>query len=123
MVVMIAKDYHDSALNNLKAFTHAAFDLAKCLASDRASTDGGSHDHTTVLENAAVEIRAESFEFMKDNVITALEYAQELAGLTTAADFAELSGKHARKQCELMLKQASALKSLAQTIAKSDTDE
>jgi hypothetical protein len=45
-----------------------------------------------------------------------------LAGTKTPAEFVELSGRQARKQCELMLKQAGALKSLAVAIAKSDAE-
>ena len=81
-----------------------------------------THNFLTVLEGAAAEIHAEALELMNANVITTLEYARELAGTTTAADFVELSGTQARKQCQLILKQASALKSLTQTIAKSGTD-
>ena len=61
-------------------------------------------------------------ELMKANVITTVEYARELAGTTTAAEFVELSGTLVRKQCELILKQADALKSLAQTITKSSAE-
>ena len=73
----------------------------------------------TVLKGTATEFRAEALELMKANVITTLEYARELAGTTTAAEFVELSGTQARKQCELILKQAGSLMSLAQTITKS----
>jgi hypothetical protein len=48
-----------------------------------------------------------------------LEYARDLSGTTTAAQFVELSSAQARKQYELILKQAGALKSLAETITKS----
>lgn len=130
MVVKIAQDYQDIALNNIKASTNAALDFAKRLAENRVPTDERSRNHggaslnnfLTVLEGAAAEIHAEALELMKANVITTLEYARELAGTTTAADFVELSGTQARKQCQLILKQASALKSLTQTIAKSRTD-
>jgi hypothetical protein len=76
----------------------------------------------TVLKGTAAEFRAEALELMKANVITTLEYARELAGATTAAEFVELSGTQARKQCELILKQASSLMSLAQTITKSSAE-
>jgi hypothetical protein len=76
----------------------------------------------TVLKGTAAEFRAEALELMKANVITTLEYARELAGTTTAAEFVELSGTQARKQCELILKQAGSLMSLAQTITKSSAE-
>jgi hypothetical protein len=59
---------------------------------------------------------------MRANMVTTLEYARELAGMKTPAEFVELSGKQARRQCELMLKQAGALNSLALAIAKSDAE-
>lgn len=130
MMVKIAKDYQDVALNNFKAGTNAALDLVKRVAENRVPNDGASKDDggaslnafTTVFQRVAAEIRAEAFDVMEANVNTALEYARELAAAKTAADIAELSGTHARKQCESMLKQASSLNSLAQTIAKSGTD-
>jgi hypothetical protein len=76
----------------------------------------------TVLEEAATELRAEAAELMKANVITTLEYTRGLAGATNLAEFVELSSAQARKQCELILKQAGALRSLAQTITKSRAD-
>jgi hypothetical protein len=76
----------------------------------------------TVLEGATEDFRAEALELMKANVIMTLEYARELSGTTTVAEFIKLSSAQAPKQCELILKQAGALKSLAQTITKSSAD-
>jgi hypothetical protein len=92
MAVKIAEDYHNRAFETIKLALDAALDRAK--------------------------FRAEALELMKANVITTMEYAQELAGTTTAAEFVELSGTQARKQCELILKQAGALKSLAHSSIK-----
>ncbi len=55
---------------------------------------------------------------MQANVAGALNFARELAGARSAAEFIELSGAHARKSCELMLKQADAMKSVAEAVAK-----
>jgi hypothetical protein len=96
MVMKIAEDYHVRAFETIKLALNAALDRAK--------------------------FRAEALELIKANVITTLEYAQDLAGTTTAAEFVELSGTQARKQCELILKQAGSLTSLAQTITKSMAD-
>jgi hypothetical protein len=60
---------------------------------------------------------------MKANVAASLGYARELAGAKSAADLAEISGSQARKQCELMLKQAGALKSLAARVSKPGSGE
>ena len=84
---------------------------------------GASLDNfLAVLKGAAAEFQSEALELMKANAITTLEYARELAGTTTAAEFVELSSAQARKQCELILKQAGTLKSLAQRITKSSAD-
>jgi hypothetical protein len=71
MVMKIAEDYHVRAFETIKLALNAASDRAK--------------------------FRAEALELMKANVITNLEYARELAGTTTAAEFVELSGTQARK--------------------------
>jgi hypothetical protein len=83
---------------------------------------GLANNFLTVLKGTTTEFRAEALELMKANVITTLEYAGELAGTTTAAEFVELTGTQARKQCELILKQAGSKRSLAQTITKSSAD-
>jgi hypothetical protein len=130
MVVKIAKDYQNGVFENIKVSLNVALDHAKDFAETRAGgeaapkDDGGASldNFLTVLKGAAAEFRAETLELMKANVITTLEYARELAGTTTAAEFVELSSAQARKQCELVLKQAGTLKSLAQKITKSSAD-
>ena len=128
MVVKIAKDYHNRAFENIKLTINAALDHARDFAETRVGSEGALKGHGGAINNfltvlrTATEFRAEALELMKANVITTLEYARELAGTTTAAEFVELSGTQARKQCELILKQAGALKSLAQTITKSSAE-
>jgi hypothetical protein len=126
MAVRIAKDYQNRIFENIKVSLSAALDHAKNLTETRvksASNDDSDSslesDFLVVLEGAAAEFRAEAIELMKANVITTLEYARELAGTTTVAEFVELSSAQAPRQCELILKQSGALKSLAQTILKS----
>jgi hypothetical protein len=131
MVVKIAKDYQNRAFENIKLTLNAALDHAKDFAETRVGSEGALKGHggailennfLTILNGAAAEFRAEALELMKANVITTVEYARELVGTTTAAEFVELSGTLARKQCELILKQAGALKSLAQTITKASAE-
>jgi hypothetical protein len=129
MVVKIAKDYHNRAFENIKLALNAALDHAKDFAETRVGSEGALKGHGgAILENnfltegTTAEFRAEALELMKANVITNLEYARELAGTTTAAEFVELSSTQARKQCELILKQAGSLMSLAQTITKSSAE-
>ena len=131
MMVKIAKDYQNDAFENIKGSLNAALDHAKDYVETRVRREAASKDNDgsslegnflTVFKEAATEFRAEAVELMKANVITTLEYTRELAGTRTLAEFVELSSAQARRQCELMLKQAVALKSLAQTITKSGSD-
>ena len=131
MVVKVAKDYHNRAFENIQLTFNAALDHAKDFAETRVGSEGAlkgqggaifENNFLTVLKGTATEFRAEALELMKANVITTLEYARELAGTTTAAEFVELSGTQARKQCELILKQVGSLMSLAQTITKSSAE-
>jgi hypothetical protein len=95
-------------------------DHAKDLVEPR--NGGTSPDNFLTALNGAAAQFAAALELLNANVITTLEYARDLSGTTTAAQFVELSSAQARKQCELILKQASALRSLAETIVKSNTE-
>jgi len=117
MFVKIAKDYQDATFESVKVSLNAALDHAKDLVEPRhgrASPD----KYLAALNGAAAQFGA-ALELVNANVITTLEYARDLSGTTTAAQFVELSSAQARKQCELILKQAGALRSLAETITKS----
>jgi hypothetical protein len=130
MFVKIAKDYQSRAFESIKVSLNAALDHAKTFAETRAGSEAASKDHGgagfdnvwTALEGAAAGFRAETLELMKANVFTSLEYAREVVGTTTAADLVELSSAQTRKQCELFMKHAVALMSLAQTATKSKAD-
>jgi hypothetical protein len=128
MAVKIAKAYQNSVLENIKVGLDAALDHGKNFAETKRESEGasqarrgagGENDFVTAFGGAAAVFRAEALELMKANMVTALEYARELAGTKTAAEFVELSAAQARKQCELALKQAGALQSLAQAVTKS----
>jgi hypothetical protein len=129
MVVNIAKDYHKNAFESINLAVGAALDHAKDFAEKRVGSDGALKGGRGVetnfaagLNGTAAEFHSEALEMMKANVNTILEYARELARTTTAADFVQLTGTQARKQCELILKQAGSLRSLTQTKSKSSTD-
>jgi hypothetical protein len=131
MVVKIAKDYQDRAFESIRDSLNAALDHTKDFVERPVGSESASKGHggarpesnfLAVHNEASAEFRTEALELMKTHVITTLEFAQELAGTTTAAEFVEVSGRHARKHCELMLKQAGALKSLALVIPKSDAE-
>jgi hypothetical protein len=131
MLVKIAKDCHKRAFEDIKLALDLALVHAKNFAETRVGSEGAmkgdaaaipQNNFLAVLKGTAAEFRAEALEMMKANVITTVEYARELAGTTTAAEIVELSATQARKQCELILKQAGSLKSLAQTKTKSSAD-
>ena len=117
MFVKIAKDYQNRAFESVKVNLDAALDHAKDFVEPRHG--GTSPDNfLTALNGAAAQFGA-ALELVSANVITTLEYARDLSGTTTAAQFVELSSAQARKQCEMILKQANALRSLAESITKS----
>jgi hypothetical protein len=125
LILDMAKDYQARALEGMKAGAHAALDYAKDLAKPRLG--GGAPEvegvaaadsHLIEAIGTAAECRAVVLELVKVNAGATLEYARELGHATTFAEFVELSSTHARKQCELVLKQTELLKSLAQNIAK-----
>jgi hypothetical protein len=120
MFAKITKDYQNRTFESVKVSLNAALDHAKDFVEPRHR--GASPDNfLTALNGAAAQFGA-ALELMNANVITTLEYARDLSGTTTAAQFVELSSAQARKQCELILKQASALRSLAETIVKSNAE-
>ena len=123
MVVQIAKDYQSGVLDHIKAGLSAALDHARDFAETQPAAEGtdsiGRENHFMIAFGAAAaEFRAEALKLLKANVTATLIYTQDLAEARTAAEVVELSGTQARKNCELMLKQADALKSLALAVAK-----
>src|SRR5262249_15781074 len=130
MLVKMAKDNQNGAFENIKVSLDAALDYAKTFVETTPGSEATAKDHSraslnnflTILEGAAADFHAKSFELMKANMFTPLEYAREALRTTTAAEFIELSSTQARKQCELILKQTGVLKSLAQTVTKSSAE-
>jgi len=125
MLVEIAKEHQARALENIRLSLAAALDYAKDRARTPMPSGGGpadasakSDDNLRAAAGAATEYRAEAIELAKSQAATNLDYARELTGATTAAKFVELSSALARKQCELMLKQAAALQSFAGRVTK-----
>ncbi|WP_247991658.1 phasin family protein [Bradyrhizobium sp. 186] len=121
----MAKDFQGRALDGMKAGAHAALDYAKDLAKPRpaggTSEAGGAaaaDSHLIEAIGTAAECRAVVLELMKVNAGATLEYARELGGARTLAELVELSSTHARKQCELVLKQTELLRLLAQNMTK-----
>jgi hypothetical protein len=71
-----------------------------------------------IVARAADEYRAKAFELMTANINTTFEYAQRLVNVNTPTKFVELSASHARKQFELIMKQAAEFGLIAQRLAR-----
>jgi hypothetical protein len=120
MLVRIAKDQNERALDSVRLGVDAMLDVAKDLTRTPTPADPDLHDGKSDnnLRAAAAAYRTEVIELAKANVATSLDYARGLAGATTSADFVELSSTLARRHCELMFRQAAALQSLARGLMK-----
>ena len=122
----IAKDYQNRAFEQMRANLESVLKHAKGFAEKGAASEATPIQGSGLLEVLKVvteKFNAEALDMVKANAITTVEYARELAKTKTAAVFIELSSAQARKQCELILKQAGALKAAAQVITKSCDDE
>src|SRR5215468_6811346 len=103
MFVKIAKDYQNRTFESVKVSLNAALDHAKDFVEPRVGCEAAPKDHgrasldnfLTVLNGAAAGFGTEALELMNANVITTLEYARDLSGTTTAAQFVELSSAQA----------------------------
>jgi hypothetical protein len=125
--VQIAKDYHYGVLDNVKAGLNAALDQARDFAErkragEAAGDVGRQDDGPNPIHAAAATFGTQSLALTQANVATTLGYARALAGARTAAEFVELTATQSRKSCELMLKQADAMKLLGQAIVKNCAD-
>jgi hypothetical protein len=120
MLVDIVKDHQARALDNIRLGLAAALEYARDRARTPMPADGGARpdDNLRATVGAAAEYRGEAIEIAKAHAATILDFARELAGARTAAEFIEASSALARKQCELMFKQASVLQSFARIVTK-----
>ncbi|MBR0780623.1 hypothetical protein [Bradyrhizobium iriomotense] len=121
LIVDMAKEYQARALDGMSATLNYANDLAKSRLAGVTSEVNGTAVAASDLIDAigtAAECRTVVLELMKVNAGATLEYARELGRANTLAELVELSGTHARKQCELVLKQTELLRSLAQSMTK-----
>lgn len=127
MSVEIAKEMQARVLEGWKVSMHTALDYTRDLARTQRQTGkdanaagiaAGERDKLDPLGSAA-ECRAVLLELMKVNAGATLAYVREVGQAKTLSEFVELSSSHARKQCELVLKQTEVLKSLAENVAKS----
>jgi hypothetical protein len=127
MAVKIAKACQAETLDDIKAGFNAALDYAaEFLRRGAASEIAGDHsseNSDAERRNAlTAQYRAEAARLMTANMATTMNFARRLLGANSSAEWVELTSTHARLQCELMLQQAQALRSLARGITESDGD-
>ena len=73
--------------------------------------------HTcTAAAKGATDYNLKVFEIAHRNTTAAFDYAHELLGVKSLAEFVELSTAHARKQFEAMTAQTKELTTLAQKV-------
>ena len=118
MAVKIAKAYQAETLDDIKAGFNAALDYAADFsrrgASSEAAKEPGREDSGAERRNAlTAQYRAEAARLVTANMATTMDFARRLLGANSSAEWVELTSTHARLQCELMLQQAQALRSLA----------
>jgi hypothetical protein len=126
MFAEIAKDCQNRAFEQMRANLESVLKHAKDFAEKGAASEAIPKHGSGLLEvlkGVTEKFNAEALAMVKANAITTVEYARELAKTKTAAEFIELSSAQARKQCELILKQADALNAATQVITKSCGDE
>ncbi len=127
MAVKIAKAYQAETLDDIKAGFNAALDYAAEF-SRRGAASETAGDHTSENSDAerrnalTAQYRAEAARLMTANMATTMDFARRLLGANSSAEWVELTSSHARLQCELMLQQAQALRSLARGMTESDGD-
>jgi len=125
MAVKIAKAYQAETLDGIKAGFNAALDYAAEFsrrgASSEAAKDNTPADGGDGRRNAlTAQYRAEAVELMQVNMATTMDFARQLLGAKSPAEWVELTSTQARRQCELMLQQAQALRSLARGMTDAD---
>jgi hypothetical protein len=96
------------------AFRFPPFELPKFEASDEFR-DLFEHTCTTLAKGSA-EVGTKVIEVMTANTNSALEFAQDLAGVKSFPEAAALYGTHARKQIEVCSTQAQELAALVQKV-------
>ena len=121
LILDMAREYQARALDGMSATLNYANDLAKSrmagVTSEANEAVVAESDLIDAIGTAA-ECRTVVLELMKVNAGATLEYARELGRAKTLAELVELSGTHARKQCELVLRQTKLLRSLAHSMTK-----
>jgi phasin len=93
----------------------------KMTAATAQATDLIKNSYSTALKGAQ-DYNNKVMELAQTNTNAAFEFVQQLSGVRSPSEFAELSTAHARKQFETMSEQAKELAALAQKVAQATTE-
>jgi phasin len=96
-----------------KGVAHAKDTYEKAKAAAEQATDLLKNTYT-IAAKSSTDYNLKILELVRINTSSAFDYAQQLLGVKSQAEFAELSTAHARKQCEAMTAQTKELAALAQ---------
>jgi phasin len=98
-----------------KGVAHAKDTSEKAKAATEEATNLLQHTYTAAAKGAT-DYNLKVFEIARKNTTAAFDYAHELLGVKSLAEFVELSTAHARKQFEAMTAQTKELATLAQKV-------
>ncbi|MDC7790028.1 phasin family protein [Rhodoplanes sp. TEM] len=127
----VTEDYRAKVFDYMRGNVNAALDYAANLAALKTPADlaglvaregEATPQELSAAATAAEEYRQKMFGFMKANLNSALDYAQQLSSVKSPSELVELSTSHARKQFEAMTAQSTELGLLAQRFAAWNTD-
>jgi phasin len=96
-----------------KGVAHAKDTYAKAKAAAEQATEVLKNTYA-IAAKSSTDYNLKVLEIARTNTSSAFDYAQELLGVKSPAEFVELSTAHARKQCEAMTAQTKELAALAQ---------
>jgi phasin len=98
-----------------KGVEHARDIYAKAKVASEEAADLLENTYTTAAKGAT-DYNLKLVEIARTNTRAAFDYAQELLGVKSPAEFIELSTAHARKQFEAMAAQTQELTEFAQKV-------
>jgi phasin len=98
-----------------KGVAHAKDTYEKAKVAAEQATDLLKNTYT-IAAKSSTDYNLKVLEIARTNTSSAFDYAQQLLGVKSPAEFVELSTAHARKQCEAMTTQTKELAALAQKV-------
>ncbi len=99
-----------------KGVAHARDIYAKAMVTSEEAADLLENTYTTVAKGAT-DYNLKLIEIVRTNTRAALDYARELLGVKSPAEFIELSTAHMRNQFDIVSAQNKELCALAQEVA------